>query len=512
MSSEHAPPPSDADPAKERLRRERDLYLRLLELVRCRELEPLLREGLRLIVETVNVSRGYLELLDEGDDPGNPRWWMAHGLSPSEIAGVRSEISRGIIGETLARSEAVVTASAVDDPRFSGLQSVKRARIEAVLCAPIGSDPPRGVLYLQGRAAPGIFPDEDRALAETFCRHLAPFVDRLGRRHEPDDRTEAVRARVRAPGVIGRSAALAQVLEQIALAAPLDVSVLLTGDTGTGKSQLARVLHDNGPRAAAPFVELNCAALPEQLLESELFGALPGAHSTAVKRIEGKVAAAQRGTLFLDEVGELPPGAQAKLLQLLQSRQYYPLGASRPVHADVRIVAATNADLLALAGERRFREDLLYRLQVLPIRVPSLAERRDDVQELAAYFCAAACKGHGLPAIGLSPAALRAVETAAWPGNVRQLASAVEAAAIRAVGEGAHEIEPRHIFPQREVSAGTSGSPSFQEQTRRFQERLLRDTLEATDWSIVDTARRLDLARSYVYKLINAFDLRRSTP
>jgi Nif-specific regulatory protein len=296
--------------------------------------------------------------------------------------------------------------------------------------------------------------------------------------------------------------------------APLNVSVLLTGETGTGKSQLARVVHDNSPRASGPFVELNCAALPEQLLESELFGALPGAHSTATKRVEGKVAAAQRGTLFLDEVGDLPLAAQAKLLQLLQSKQYYPLGSARPLVADVRLIAATNADLPTLVAERRFREDLFYRLQVLPLRVPSLAERREDVVELAEFFCESACKGHGLPRVTLSPAALRAVETAAWPGNVRQLCNAVEAAAIRAAGEGAQEIEPRHLFPERvgEPSSGqVEPAISFQEHTRRFQAALLRETLDATDWSIVDTARKLDLARSYVYKLIHAFGLERSS-
>src|SRR5215212_6819712 len=137
------PPCSDADPVAARLRRERDLYLRLLELVRCEHVEPLLRQGLALIVEMVKVSRGYLELIDEGDDAGSPRWSMAQNLSAAEIEGVRHEISRGIIGETIARTETISTASALIDPRFSGLESVKRARIEAVLCAPIGADPPR---------------------------------------------------------------------------------------------------------------------------------------------------------------------------------------------------------------------------------------------------------------------------------------------------------------------------------------------------------------------------------
>src|SRR5690606_16456796 len=154
----------------------------------------------------------------------------------------------------------------------------------------------------------------------------------------------------------------------------LDVSLMITGETGTGKSQLARVIHKNSPRCSGPFIEVNCAAIPETLMESELFGAAPGAHSTATSRVEGKVAGAEGGTLFLDEIAELPFSAQAKLLQLLQTKEYYPLGSTRVVRADVRVIAATNADLVAQIEQQRFRKDLYYRLDVLPIKMPSLRE------------------------------------------------------------------------------------------------------------------------------------------
>jgi Nif-specific regulatory protein len=501
------------DPKVARLRRERDLFARLLELTRCRDVIPLLRDGLMLIAETVGARQGYLELLGETHEASEPRWWIAHGFTDAEIADVRKLVSRGIIGETIAQGQTIATASAFLDPRFSALESVRRGKIEAVLCAPIAVDPPRGVLYLQGRSAGGKFSEDDRLLAETFCQNLAPLVESIGERREPEDATAAVRTKLRLVNFIGRSPALATLLEQVALVAPLDISVLLTGDTGTGKSELARVVHDNSKRVGKPFVELNCAALPEALVESELFGALPGAHSTATQRMYGKVAAAEHGTLFLDEIGDLSLPAQAKLLQLLQSKQYYPLGSARAETADVRLIAATNADLLERVAERRFREDLLYRLQVLPIRVPSLAERREDLVQLAAFFCTSASDRHGLARVSVSPAALRAVEALAWPGNVRQLAHVVEAAVIRAAGEGAQQVEPRHLFPERGAVAG-SGEPteisSFQDQTRRFQATLVRETLDACDWSVVDAARRLDLARSHIYKLIRAFGLERS--
>src|SRR2546428_535273 len=437
---------ADAPAGLARVQRGRALYRRLLDLGRHDQPEPFLREALGLIVEVTGAGQGYLELHDD-DHTGTARWSLAHGFTAEQLVGVRAALSRGIIAEALATGKTIVTPSALLDERFRARDSVRVGHIEAVLCAPIGDDPPRGVVYLQNRAGHGFFSEDDRACAETFARHLAPLVDRvLARQRERAgaDATAPVRATLRAPDVIGRGAALATALHHVALVAPLDVHVLLTGETGTGKSQLARVIHDNGPRATHPFVTLNCATLPETLIQSELFGALPGAHSTATRRIEGKVESAERGTLFLDEIGELSHAAQAKLLHLLQAKEYYPLGGTKPLRANVRVIAATNTDLQHAVGERRFRDDLFYRLQVLPIRVPSLAERREDIPLLAAHFCAQACQRHDLPRLALSPNALRAAESAAWPGNVRQLEHAVEAAVIRAAGRHPTQGEPRH--------------------------------------------------------------------
>jgi transcriptional regulator with GAF, ATPase, and Fis domain len=501
---------SDLDGDAIRVRRERDLYRRLLDLGHTDALEPFLRDALDLIVEVTGARHGYLELHD--DEDAGPRWWIAHGLTQAEIEDVRAAISRGIIAEAVAGGKTIVTQSALLDPRFGQRASVQAGRIEAVLCAPIGDDPVRGVVYLQRPAAVGEFTEEDRACAETSARHLAALADRVLARHRERnaaDETAPFRAKLRLDAVIGRSAALAELLKQVALAAPIDVTLLLTGDNGTGKSQIARIIHDNGPRATGPFVTLNCAALPETLLESELFGALPGAHSTATRRIDGKVTAAEGGTLLLDEIGDLSLAAQAKLLHLLQSKEYYPLGGTRPVHANVRVIAATNVDLEQAVAERRFREDLYYRLCVLPVRVPSLAERRPDIPLLAAHFCRAACERHGFPHLEFSRNALRAVGAAAWPGNVRQLEHAVEAAVIRASGARAEQIERTHVFPEVAGVAAEEGAVTFQEATRRFQAEFLRDALEAHDWNVVETARDLDVARSHLYTLIRAFGLER---
>jgi Nif-specific regulatory protein len=207
-------------------------------------------------------------------------------------------------------------------------------------------------------------------------------------------------------------------------------------------------------------------------------------------------------------VSEISLAAQAKLLHLMQSKEYYPLGGTKPLRANVRIIAATNMDLPRAIAEKRFREDLFYRLQVLPIRVPSLAERRSDIPLLATQFSAQACDRHGLPRLALSPNALRALEAAEWPGNVRQLEHVVEAAVIRAAGEHARQIERVHLFPDG-TAVPEADAVTFQQATRRFQASFLRGALERDGWNVVETARRLDLGRSSVYSLIRAFGLER---
>ncbi len=484
--------------ADEIVRAERDLYQRLLELGGHDRLDTLLDEALALVVELTGAKKGYVAAQVAGGEVVRLR-----GIEDDEAGAIRAELSRGIIGEALRSGKTVNTASARSDPRFATRESVQAQRIEAVLCAPIGS---AAVLYLGGRDRPGPFGAREQRLVETFARGILPFVERLRRDEATADRTAAARAKLSADAIVGRSAALAKALDVAVVAAASELPVLLLGESGVGKSAFARMIHESGKRAAKPFVELNCAALPETLAESELFGAEKGAHSTATKKLPGKIAAAEGGTLLLDEIGELSPAIQAKLLGFLQSKRYFPLGATNEATADVRIIAATNAELESLVRQKKFREDLYYRLHVLTARLPALRERREDVVMLADGFVA---REGGPPLSAIARAALAANE---WPGNVRELLATVQRGAAFARSDGSTHVEPRHLFPERADDARAveaSAPATFAEATRRFQRELLESTLTATQGNVSEAARRLDLSRSRMYELLRDHDLLR---
>lgn len=499
------------DAVQSRLRAERDFYRRLLDLSHQEAPDGLLREALTLIVSATHAAKVYIEIDREpgGGGVGESCWSLADGVDAVELGAIRDGVSRHIIQQALASGRTVSTTSALDDPRFRDHRSVQAHRIEAVLCAPIGR---LGVVYLQGRRPNGPFHPEDRALVEAFALHLAPMAERLRLvdRVSPDP-TAPWRRQVKAGALVGRSAAMADVLRQVALVAPLDVTVLITGPSGTGKTAVAEVIAANSARAGKPFVELNCAALPENLIESELFGAAAGAHSTATRRMPGKVEAAEGGTLFLDEIGELGLSTQAKLLQLLQSKAYYALGSNKAIQANIRVLAATSVDLQKAVAERRFREDLYYRLHVLPLRMPALSERRTDIRPLAEHVVGLVVQRHGLRPLHLSPGCVSAMEMADWPGNVRQLAHALEAAVIRASAEPGAAVESRHVFPDQRpvITASVGAVESFQSATRAFQRRLVSEVLETAEWNVTEAARRLDLTRSHLYNLIREFELQR---
>jgi DNA-binding NtrC family response regulator len=253
---------------------------------------------------------------------------------------------------------------------------------------------------------------------------------------------EELAVRRGAPQLVGEDPSLRKVFASLQRAAATDTTVLLEGESGTGKELFARSLHALSPRAEAPFVAINCAAIPETLLETELFGHEKGAFTGAVARKPGKFEMAHHGTLFLDEIGDLPLSLQAKILRALEEKRFERVGGTSSVQVDVRLVAASNRGLRAAVAARRFREDLFFRLSVFPITVPPLRERQSDIPVLARYFVDRFCRDLKKKPLALSPGALEQLQAYRWPGNVRELQNCIERAVILADGDA---IQPRHL-------------------------------------------------------------------
>jgi transcriptional regulator with GAF, ATPase, and Fis domain len=285
------------------------------------------------------------------------------------------------------------------------------------------------------------------------------------------------------------------------------VTVLITGETGTGKELVARALHFNSARAKRPFVAVNCAALTDTLLESELFGHERGAFTGAVAQKKGRLEVADGGTLFLDEVGEMAPALQSKLLRALQLHEFERVGGTRPVRVDIRVIAATNRDPAAEMAAGRFRSDLYHRLHVIQIHVPPLRERRDDIPALAAHFLQRAARTAARPVRGIAPEAVKYLSAYDWPGNVRELENTIE----RAVVLGSSDYIVRDDLPDVLLEVSTpngSERPRFHEAVRKAKMKAIVDAFREARRSYTDTARLLGLHPNYLHRLIKNLDLK----
>ena len=351
--------------------------------------------------------------------------------------------------------------------------------------------------------------DTDRVLLtlRNAMQHvtLATQVDRLKAEVESHHR------------IVGSSRAVRQLIERIEKVGPTPARVLITGPNGSGKELVARAIHALSPHAAGPFVEVNCAAIPAELIESELFGHVKGSFTGAVGDRPGKFELADGGTLFLDEIGDMSLSAQAKVLRALQEGVISRIGSGEQRRVDVRVIAATNKDLAAEIAAGRFREDLLYRLNVVPIEVPPLGERRSDIPQLVTHFVDELTRRGGLPPKTFEPAAVEHLAARDWPGHIRELRNALERLLILAPGPAVTAADVDRIAGAGIRSAGADGGDrggwlgarTFEEFKQAAERAFLEGKLQEHDWNVSETARTLDMPRSNLYKKLERYGLTR---
>ena len=328
-------------------------------------------------------------------------------------------------------------------------------------------------------------------------------LDQLRLAEENRELRNQLRARYR---IIGESIPIKALRQQLALTAPTNSRILIYGASGTGKELVARALHAGSLRAGQPFVEVNCAAIPEELIESELFGHQKGAFTGASEDKTGKFQKADTGTLFLDEVGDMSLRTQSKVLRVLEEQRVEPVGAGASVQVDVRVIAATNKDLEEEMARNRFREDLFYRLNVVPFYVPTLRERREDIPLLADYFLGEYATAYGRRKKRLAPEVLEVFAGYAWPGNVRELKNVIERLVIMVPGE---RLESRHLPPElfRESRRPLAEAATLQEARTDTEREFILRKLEENRWNVSRTAAAVGLERSHLHRKMKALGI-----
>ncbi len=387
-----------------------------------------------------------------------------HDHEASAFAPVRYQAGEGVLGAVFESGETISVANIGRDPRFLNRLGIYDPALPFIAAPVAAAGRTLGVLAVQPEDVAAL--SEQSRFVEMIANligqsvRLALEVDREKKSlaEERDSLRRTVRGKYGFENIVGRSVKMRKVFDQVRMVAKWNTTVLIRGETGTGKELIANAIHYNSPRARGPYVRLNCAALPENLLESELFGHEKGAFTGAVGARKGRFEAADGGTLFLDEIGEISPAFQAKLLRVLQEGEFERVGGSRTVKVDVRVIAATHRDLEAAVDAGDFREDLYYRLNVMPIALPALRERPEDIPDLARHLVERIAEQQGRP-LSLQEGAIRRLLQYGWPGNVRELENCLERAAVMSeTGVIDAELISLDRFRQTpEASAGRGG-------------------------------------------------------
>ncbi|VAX12346.1 Nitrogenase (molybdenum-iron)-specific transcriptional regulator NifA [hydrothermal vent metagenome] len=487
------------------------LYLVSQVLSRSLNLRETLAEVLKLLHDEGQLSYGMVSLLDE--DTSELQVVALHGHENSFTPDVRYRVDEGVVGDIMRQAEPVVLQRIADEPKFLGRLGVYDVNLPFI-GVPIrsGDDEPVGVFTAQPSFCSDLINEQARFLEMTanliaktvyLSREVANEKREL--REERDRLRRKVKSNHSFKNIVGHSQVMQSVFEQVRQVSKWNTTVLIRGESGTGKELIANAIHYNSPRANGSFIKLNCAALPDSLLESELFGHEKGAFTGAVSQRKGRFEQADAGTIFLDEIGEISPAFQAKLLRVLQEGEFERVGGMQTLHVDTRIIAATNRNLEEEVEKGDFREDLYYRLNVMPIRIPALRERPEDIPDLARFLVDKVAKQQGRELV-ITDSAIRLLMRYAWPGNVRELENILERAAImsfdgnidrdRIVDTGLDAQQVGSVSSTENVPKIDFNDPSLDE-----RERVIA-ALEEAGWVQAKAARLLNMTpRQIAYRI-----------
>ena len=475
-----------------------------------RSFDELQRQLLELIFEVVPAQRGAILLTDGKSNPND----FASTFGWDRQAGSQTtvRISRAIINQVLAAGEAILSNNILESEAFGENESLMVSQTRALLAVPIlMMDRKLGVIYLSTSDPASQFDEEHLQLVSAIAGIAAVSLENVRQlewlENENQRLTEVINIE---RSMVGEGKRMRDVYQFIAKVAPTDSTVLIRGESGTGKELAASAIHQNSPRLRKPFVAINCAALTETLLESELFGHEKGAFTGAIAQKKGKFEIADGGTIFLDELGEMSPLLQAKLLRVLQEQEFERVGGTRPIKVDVRLIAATNRDLESAIKDGGFRQDLYYRLNVVSLRLPPLRERREDIPLLASYFATKYANKCKRQVRGIAPEARALLTAYDWPGNVRELENAVE----RAVVLGSTDLIRPEDLPEAvleteaETPAFSTSIASYHETIKETKKQLILKAIAQADGNVTEAARLLGVQANYLHRLISNLNLR----
>jgi len=466
--------------------------------------ESLYWQLLGMIFEVIPAERGAILLTGSNAEELSPAFAWDRASGPDRPV----RVSRTVVRQVLERRSAVMVNDVAGDVELQQAQSLRVEGVRSLLCAPLlAGERVLGAIYLDCSQG-GRFDEQHLQMLTAVAGLAALASQRVWRIESLKSENQRLRADLKLDhSLVGESAALRRALERIAKIAPSDSTVLLCGESGTGKELAARALHTSSPRAQNAFVAINCAAIPETLLESELFGYEKGAFTGAVGQKKGQFEVANGGSIFLDEIGELAPALQAKLLRVLQQREFVRLGGTQPIKVDVRLIAATNQDLRAAADEGRFRKDLFFRLNVVAITMPSLRERGQDIPLLANYFLSRYSQRCKRRVRGISPQAMECLQRYDWPGNVRELENAIEHAVLLGADEVVMPEDLPEVLAEGQAVDSEQGS-GYHAAISELKKKLIVQAFQQAGGSYTEAARLLGVHPNYLHRLIRNLNMK----